>query len=235
MLRVENLRAGYGKTEILHGISFSVAAGECVVLIGVNGAGKTTVLRAICGLVPVTAGKVWLADARIDGCKGHNIARRGLVMCPEGRQVFPEMSVIENLELGAYRRSDDRAAIRRDLEEVLTLFPVLSTRAKQDGGTLSGGEQEMLAIGRAMMARPQVFIFDEPSLGLAPKVVAEVGLAIARIKARGTTILLVEQNADMALRLADRGYVLETGEIRLEGTGAELRSHPDVASAYLGY
>jgi branched-chain amino acid transport system ATP-binding protein len=233
MLTVTDLRAGYGKTEIVHGISFTVAAGECVVLIGVNGAGKTTTLKAICGLLRDTSGRIEFEGRRLDGLAGHEIVRRGLVMCPEGRQVFPAMTVLENLELGAYRRSDgDRAS---DLEEILDMFPVLRERSRQAAGTLSGGEQEMLAIGRALMARPKLCIFDEPSLGLAPKIVEEVGATLKRIKDGGTTILLVEQNAEMALRLADRAYVLEAGEIRLEGTGESLRGNPEVAASYLGF
>jgi branched-chain amino acid transport system ATP-binding protein len=230
MLRVEALRTGYGNVEIVHGISIAVAEGECVALIGANGAGKTTTLRAICGLLPVRSGTIVFDGAPINGLPGHAVAARGITMCPEGRQVFPEMSVLENLEMGAYRRSDG-AAVRKDLDETMALFPVLRERAGQAAGTLSGGEQEMLAIGRALMARPQLCIFDEPSLGLAPKIVAEV----ERIKERGMTILLVEQNANMALRLADRGYVLEAGVVRIEGTSRDLRDNPEVGRAYLGH
>jgi len=233
MLNVVDLRAGYGKTEIVHGISFHVREAECVVLIGANGAGKTTTLKAVCGLLRETSGQVEFDGHRLEGLAGHDIARRGLVMCPEGRQVFPAMTVRENLELGGYRRSD--TSREKDLAEIFELFPLLRARSRQAAGTLSGGEQEMLAIGRTLMARPKLCIFDEPSLGLAPKIVAEVASALKKIKDSGTTILLVEQNAEMALRLADRAYVLEAGEFRLEGTGEELRNHPDVAASYLGF
>lgn len=234
MLEVSKLRAGYGKTEVVHGISFEVKAGECVVLVGVNGAGKSTTLRALTGLIPPWSGEIRLNGRRIDKLPGYAIARAGLVMCPEGRQVFPLMTVRENLMLGAFRRRDSRSACEADLRDVYALFPRLRERALQPAGTLSGGEQEMLAIGRALMARPELFIFDEPSLGLAPKVVAEVGETLARIRARGATVLLVEQNADMALRLADRAYVIEAGEIRMQGTGQQMRDNPQVAAAYLG-
>jgi len=233
MLNVADLRAGYGKTEIVHGISFHVREAECVVLIGANGAGKTTTLKALCGLLRETSGEIEFDGHRLEGLAGHDIVRRGLVMCPEGRQVFPAMTVRENLELGGYRRSD--TSREKDLAEIFELFPVLRARSRQAAGTLSGGEQEMLAIGRALMARPKLCIFDEPSLGLAPKIVAEVASALKKIKDSGTTILLVEQNAEMALRLADRAYVLEAGEFRLQGTGEELRNHPDVAASYLGF
>ncbi len=233
MLKVRDLRAGYGKADVLHGIGFEVDAAECVALVGANGAGKSTTLKCICGLVPVRAGSIEFEGQRIDGLPGHAIVRRGITMCPEGRQVFPEMSVLENLEMGAHTRRD--AEQRSDLDKMMDLFPVLRSRAKQLAGTLSGGEQEMLAIARALMARPKLCIFDEPSLGLAPKIVAEVAQTLARIKAMGVTVLLVEQNASMALRLADRAYVFEAGEVVLQGTGAELQTHPEVSKAYLGY
>lgn len=233
MLKVRDLRAGYGKADVLHGIGFEVNAAECVALVGANGAGKSTTLKCICGLVPVRAGSIEFEGQRIDGLPGHAIVRRGITMCPEGRQVFPEMSVLENLEMGAHTRRD--AEQRGDLDKMMDLFPVLRARAKQLAGTLSGGEQEMLAIARALMARPKLCIFDEPSLGLAPKIVAEVAQTLARIKAMGVTVLLVEQNASMALRLADRAYVFEAGEVVLQGTGAELQTHPEVSKAYLGY
>jgi branched-chain amino acid transport system ATP-binding protein len=232
MLTVEGLRAGYGKIEVLHGVSFEVKAGECVALIGANGSGKTTTLKAICGLVPVRAGGITFEGERIDRLAGHQIVRRGVVMCPEGRQVFPEMTVLENLRMGAYARTDSEQV--SDLEAMQALFPILRERAQQDAGKLSGGEQEMLAIARALMARPKLCIFDEPSLGLAPKIVAEVEATIARIKQQGRTILLVEQNSAMALRLADRVYLYESGEIVLTGTGAELQNDPAVMKAYLG-
>jgi branched-chain amino acid transport system ATP-binding protein len=233
MLKVTDLRAGYGKVDVLHGISLEVNASECVALVGANGAGKSTTLKCICGLIEARSGRIEFEGQRIDGLAGHSIVRRGITMCPEGRQVFAEMSVLENLEMGAHTRHDK--AQRSDLEEMLDLFPVLRDRLRQRAGTLSGGEQEMLAIARALMSRPKLCIFDEPSLGLAPKIVEEVEQTIARIKARGTTILLVEQNASMALRLSNRAYVFEAGEIVLTGTGQELQDHPEVSKAYLGY
>lgn len=233
MLKVENLRAGYGKTDILHGVSFEVKAGQCVTLIGANGAGKSTTLRCITGLLPLRSGKVLFEGDDIAGLSGHKIVRRGITMCPEGRQIFPEMSVIENLKMGAHIRRDGEQ--QDDLERMMDMFPVLRKRATQMAGTLSGGEQEMLAIGRALMSRPKLCIFDEPSLGLAPKIVQEVGETIARIKEAGTTILLVEQNAKMALGLADQAYLFEAGEIVLEGSGKELMTHPEVSNAYLGH
>ena len=233
MLKVKDLRAGYGKVDVLHGINLEVNASECVALVGANGAGKSTTLKCICGLIEARSGSIEFEGHRIDGLPGHSIVRRGITMCPEGRQVFAEMSVLENLEMGAHTRHDK--AQRSDLEEMLDLFPVLRDRVRQRAGTLSGGEQEMLAIARALMSRPRLCIFDEPSLGLAPKIVEEVEQTIARIKARGTTILLVEQNASMALRLSDRAYVFEAGEIVLTGTGQALQDHPEVSKAYLGY
>lgn len=233
MLQVQGLHAGYGKADVLHGVSFEVAAGECVALVGANGAGKSTTLKCICGLIPVRSGSIQFEGRRIDGLAGHDIVRRGITMCPEGRQVFPEMSVRENLEMGAHVRRDREQA--SDIEAMMDLFPVLRERSRQSAGTLSGGEQEMLAIARALMSRPRLCIFDEPSLGLAPKVVAEVEHTLARIKGMGVTVLLVEQNASMALRLADRAYVYEAGEIVLQGTGQQLQQHPEVSKAYLGY
>ena len=233
MLHIKNLTAGYGKVNVLHGISLDVNERECVALIGANGAGKSTTLRCICGLNEVRSGSIEFLDERLDGMSGHAIVRKGITMCPEGRQVFAEMSVVENLEMGAHVRNDNEQ--KSDVEKMLDLFPVLRQRAKQRAGTLSGGEQEMLAIARALMAKPKLCIFDEPSLGLAPKIVEEVEQILARIKAMGTTIVLVEQNAAMALRLADRAYVLEAGEVVLHGTGQELKNDPQVSKAYLGY
>ena len=230
MLRVNNLFAGYGKTDVLHGVSFEVKAGQCVSLIGANGAGKSTTLKCITGLLPSRAGSIVFEGVSLERLPGHQIVRHGITMCPEGRQVFGAMSVLENLKMGSHTRRDNKEA--DDLHE---MFPVLRQRALQMAGTLSGGEQEMLAIARALMSRPKLCIFDEPSLGLAPKIVQEVGETLARIKARGTTILLVEQNAKMALGLADHAYLYEAGEIVLEGSGAELLSHPEVSKAYLGH
>ena len=233
MLKVRDLRAGYGKVDVLHGISFDVGAAECVALIGANGAGKSTTLKCVCGLIRARGGTIEFQGERIDGLPGHGIVRRGITMCPEGRQVFPEMSVLENLEMGAHTRRDREQG--SDIDKMMDLFPVLRSRARQSAGTLSGGEQEMLAIARALMSRPRLCIFDEPSLGLAPRIVAEVGETLARIRSTGMPILLVEQNAAMALRLADRAYVFEAGEIVLQGTGAELQADPEVSKAYLGY
>lgn len=233
MLHIKNLTAGYGKVNVLHGISLDVYERECVALIGANGAGKSTTLRCICGLNEVRSGSIEFIGERLDGLSGHAIVRKGITMCPEGRQVFAEMSVVENLEMGAHTRKDNEQ--KNDIEKMLDLFPVLRQRAKQRAGTLSGGEQEMLAIARALMARPKLCLFDEPSLGLAPKIVEEVEQILVRIKAMGTTIVLVEQNAAMALRLADRAYVLEAGEVVLHGTGQELKNDPQVSKAYLGY
>ncbi|MTJ04733.1 MAG: ABC transporter ATP-binding protein [Sediminimonas qiaohouensis] len=233
MLAVDDLRVSYGPIEVIHGISLEVNEGECVALIGANGAGKSSTLKAICGLVPAKAGRITLKGRDITNQPGHAVVRAGITMCPEGRQVFPQMSTVQNLRMGAYARRDSEQAA--DLEEMMDMFPILRERAHQAAGTLSGGEQEMLAIARALMARPDLLIFDEPSLGLAPKIVAEVGETIARIKRMGKTILLVEQNSAMALRLADRAYLFEAGEIVLSGTGEELQSHPEVAKAYLGH
>ncbi len=233
MLTVTDLHVSYGPIEVIHGISLEVKEGECVALIGANGAGKSSTLKAICGLVPVKAGTIDFEGRDITNKSGHTIVRRGITMCPEGRQVFPQMSTMQNLRMGAYARRDGEQA--SDLEEMMDMFPILRERANQSAGTLSGGEQEMLAIARALMARPRLCIFDEPSLGLAPKIVAEVGETLARIKKMGKTILLVEQNSLMALRLADRAYLFEAGEIVLSGTGEELQSHPEVANAYLGH
>ena len=232
MLNVKNLHAGYGKANVLHGVSFEVKAGQCVSLIGANGAGKSTTLKCITGLMQARQGTIEFEGGRIERLPGHQIVRRGITMCPEGRQVFAAMSVVENLKMGAHIRRD--ANEDADLEEMLDMFPVLRKRATQMAGTLSGGEQEMLAIARALMSRPRLCIFDEPSLGLAPKIVQEVGETLSRIKATGTTILLVEQNASMALGLADRAYLYEAGEIILQGTGRELMEHPEVSKAYLG-
>jgi branched-chain amino acid transport system ATP-binding protein len=233
MLKVKDMRAGYGNTEVLHGVSFEVKKAECVALIGSNGAGKTTTLKSICALMPILSGEIHFEGQRIDGLPGHRIVKRGITMCPEGRQVFPEMSVMENLAIGAYIRDDREKA--SDIDSMMELFPILKVRAQQKAGTFSGGEQAMLAIARALMSKPKLCIFDEPSLGLAPKMVLEVEKNLARIKDRGMTILLVEQNAAMALRLSDRAYVYEAGEIVLHGTSEELRAHSKVRKAYLGH
>lgn len=233
MLTIQDLHVSYGPIEVIHGITLEVKQGECVALIGANGAGKSSTLKAICGLVPASSGTITFDGNDITNQSGHAIVKAGITMCPEGRQVFPQMTTIQNLRMGAYTRTDPDQD--RDLDEMMDMFPILRDRAAQAAGTLSGGEQEMLAIARALMARPKLCIFDEPSLGLAPKIVAEVGATIQRIKDMGKTILLVEQNSAMALRLADRAYLFEAGEIVLSGTGADLQSHPDVAKAYLGH
>ena len=233
MLNIRNLKVSYGPIEVIHGISLDVNEGECVALIGANGAGKSSTLKAICGLVPASGGTVTLEGRDITNLSGHAVVKAGITMCPEGRQVFPQMSTLKNLRMGAYTRNDEEQDA--DLERMMGMFPILRERAHQAAGTLSGGEQEMLAIARALMARPKLCIFDEPSLGLAPKIVAEVAATIQRIKEMGMTILLVEQNSLMALRLADRAYLFEAGEIVLSGTGEELQSHPEVVKAYLGH
>ena len=232
MLTVTNLRIAYGGAEVVHGVSLEVGEGECVALIGPNGAGKSSLLKAVCGLLKPTGGNIVFEGADITGMAGHEVARRGIAMCPEGRQMFPEMTVMENLRLGAYRRRNED--ISAEIEEVMTLFPRLRERASQMAGTLSGGEQEMVAISRALMAKPQLCIFDEPSLGIAPKVVDEIEYTLLKIKALGVTVLLVEQAVSMALRVADRAYVLEAGEVVAAGTSAEMSNDPRVQRAYLG-
>ena len=232
MLKVSNLKVKYGSIEVIHGIDIDVFAGECVALIGANGAGKSSTLKAICGLVRAASGTIMFNGEDITNQPGHKVVKAGITMCPEGRQVFPQMTTLQNIKMGAYARTDQNQAT--DLEKMLDMFPILRERAKQAAGTLSGGEQEMLAIARALIAQPKLCIFDEPSLGLAPKIVAEVGETIGRIKQMGKTILLVEQNSLMALKLADRAYLFEAGEIVLSGTGEELQSNPDVVKAYLG-
>ncbi len=233
MLTVSDLRVSYGPIEVIHGIDIEVREGECVALIGANGAGKSSTLKAICGLVPARSGTITFEGKDITNQSGHAIVKAGITMCPEGRQVFPQMTTRQNLAMGAYTRTD--AEQNSDIDKMMDMFPILRERAGQAAGTLSGGEQEMLAIARALMARPKLCVFDEPSLGLAPKIVAEVGETIRKIKEMGKTILLVEQNSAMALRLADRAYLFEAGEVVLSGTGQELHAHPDVAKAYLGH
>ena len=233
MLRLEGVVAGYGPTVCLKGISVSVEAGEIVALLGANGAGKTTTLMTICGLVRARQGTITLKDQRIDRLKPEAIAALGVGHVPEGRRIFSRLAVLENLHLGAYLRTD-REGTTRDLERVFDLFPILRDRQRQLAGTLSGGEQQMLAIGRSLMARPSLLLLDEPSLGLAPKLVSVVFDVIRRIHAAGTAVLLVEQNARMALTLAHRGYILETGSMILTGTGAALANNPQVKTAYLG-
>jgi len=222
----------YGEIPALKGVALEVRAGEIVALLGNNGAGKTTTLRTISGLLVPTRGSVMLEDAPLTGVPAHTIVRRGIAHVPEGRRIFNRLTVRENLVMGAYTRSD--AGVAGDLERVFTLFPRLHERITQVAGTLSGGEQQMLAIGRALMARPRLLLLDEPSMGLAPVLVEQIFDTVRDINRQGTTILLVEQNAAMALSVAQRGYVIETGAIVLSGTAAELADNPDVRRAYLG-
>jgi branched-chain amino acid transport system ATP-binding protein len=233
MLTLKSVQAGYGRVPVLKGISLHVRPGEVVTLIGGNGAGKTTTLRAISGLLPPRQGAIQFAGRDLSQMSPERIVSLGLALVPEGRRVFRTLSVSANLELGAYHRRD-KGVVRRDLEEIRERFPLLQERAHQAAGTLSGGEQQILAIGRALMARPRLLMLDEPSMGLAPRMVTQVYEILAELKAAGTTILLVEQNARAALKVADRGYVLETGRIILDGTAADLREDPEVQRAYLG-
>ena len=232
MLTVENLHVYYGAIHAIQGISFSVRKGEIVTLIGANGAGKSTILKTISGLLQPREGKVFLEGEEISALAPHQIVARGISQVPEGRRVFPELSVLENLVLGAYQRKGKEHL--NELERVFELFPRLKERKNQPAGTLSGGEQQMLAIGRGLMARPRLLLLDEPSMGLAPLLVKEIFAIIREINAAGTTILLVEQNAHMALSIAQSGYVLETGEIVLSGSAAELVRNKEVRKAYLG-
>jgi branched-chain amino acid transport system ATP-binding protein len=233
VLRLEGVYAAYGPVQALKGIDLAVDEGELVTLIGANGAGKTSTLKAISGLLRPSAGRISFVGADIHRLPPGEILKRGIAHCPEGRRVFPYLTVRENLQMGAYVRSDG-AAVRGDLERVFAAFPILEERLGQVAGTLSGGEQQMLAIGRALMSRPRLILFDEPSLGLAPTIIERVFEIIADIRARGTTVLMVEQNAHLALRIADRGYVLETGTIALQGKATDLAENEHVRRAYLG-
>ena len=233
MLRLEGVAARYGRISALASVTLTVGAGEFVCLIGANGAGKTTTLKTISGLLHPVAGRILWDGDEIHSLPPQEILRRGIAHCPEGRRVFPHMTVRENLEMGAYVRAD-AAQVAVDLERVFAHFPILAERRRQAAGTLSGGEQQMLAIGRALMARPRLILFDEPSLGLAPTLVEAVFQIIAGIQKDGTTVLMVEQNAYMALQLATRAYVMETGRITLEGPAADLARNDHVKRAYLG-
>ncbi len=233
MLVLTDVHTGYGPIEVLKGISLTVEAGEIVTVIGANGAGKTTTLLTISGINPVRQGEIVFEGKRIDCLKSHEIVSRGVCQSPEGRKIFARMTVMENLEMGAYVRTDP-AGVGKDLDQVFTLFPILKERRTQLGGTLSGGEQQMLAIGRAMMARPRLLLLDEPSLGLAPLFVLKVFEIIRELNRRGVTILLVEQNARMALKTANRGYVMETGRIVIEDAASKLLADPRVKEIYLG-
>jgi len=233
MLKVDNLTVAYGGIQAVRGVSLEVGGGEIITLIGANGAGKSTLLRAISGLQRPTDGEVFFDGRRITGLPAHELVARGLVLVPEGRRIFPNMTVRENLELGAYLRAD-RQAIAHSIDQVYARFPRLAERRKQLAGTLSGGEQQMLAIARALMSAPKLLLLDEPSMGLSPILVREIFTMIRQINADGATILLVEQNAHMALGIAGRGYVLETGRIVLAGAATALEHDPQVHQAYLG-
>ncbi|NTW35281.1 MAG: ABC transporter ATP-binding protein [Syntrophobacteraceae bacterium] len=236
MLRLRNLRCYYGKIRAINGVSLSVRAGEIIALIGANGAGKSTLLQTLCGLIPRWEGEMLFERESLKGLKPQDIVKRGMCLVPEGRLLFPPMSVIENLRLGAYLRyrRGENEAVREDLETVMELFPILRERARQPAGTLSGGEQQMIAIARALMARPRLLLLDEPTMGLAPFLVKMILDTLVQLKERGITVLLVEQNARAALQIADRGYVLENGRIVLEGPAEDLLADQDVKRAYLG-
>jgi len=232
LLKVSGLKVAYGGIQAVKGISFEVNDGELVSLIGANGAGKTTTLKAITGLQPVAAGDIEYMGRSIKGQGAWDLVRQGLVMVPEGRGVFARMSIKENLQMGAFVRRDDE--IEADVEKVFAIFPRLKERSAQLAGTLSGGEQQMLAMGRALMARPKVLLMDEPSMGLSPILVDKIFEVVADIHGRGATILLVEQNASRALQLASRGYVMESGEVTMDGDAKQLLNDPKVRAAYLG-
>lgn len=233
MLKIENLHVSYGGIQALRGVSLEVPDGKIVTLIGANGAGKSTTLRTITGLVKASSGSIQWSGEELLGRSIDRIISAGIAMSPEGRRVFPDLTVLENLKLGAYLRRD-KAEITKDLQWVYQLFPRLKERDWQAAGTLSGGEQQMLAVGRALMSRPKLLLMDEPSLGLAPLVVQDIFSIIREINRQGVTILLIEQNANMALKIADLAYVLETGSITMSGTGAELLADQRVKEAYLG-
>ena len=233
LLELDNVHSYYGHIQALRGISLTVDEGEVVTLIGSNGAGKTTTLRSIHGVLPPREGKIRFAGEEIQGLPAHDMISRGISQSPEGRKIFHRMTVQENLEMGAYYRNDN-AGVREDIDRVFDLFPRLQERVKQEAGTMSGGEQQMLAIGRAIMSRPTLLLLDEPSMGLAPVLVERIFLTIQEINAQGTTILLVEQNANVALEIATRGYVLESGSIVNSASAEKLRQDPKVREAYLG-
>lgn len=233
MLEVEDLRVAYGKIEAVKGISFSVEEGQVVTLIGTNGAGKTTTLRTLSGLIKPLSGKITFGGQSLEKVPAHKIVALGLAHSPEGRHIFPRLTIENNLQLGAYLRND-KAAIAQDIKRAYDLFPILGERRKQPAGTLSGGEQQMLAMGRALMSRPKLLMLDEPSMGLSPIMMQKIMHTITELKSQGTTILLVEQNAQAALSLADQGHVMEIGKIVLNGTGADLLHDESVRKAYLG-
>jgi len=231
MLKIEDLKVNYGGIEAVKGISFEVPDNSIVTLIGANGAGKSTTLRTITGLVKPASGKITFDGSDITGADTYSVISRGITLVPEGRRVFPDMTVLENMKIGAYLRTDP---LDKDIEWIYELFPRLKERSWQLAGTLSGGEQQMLAVARALMSKPKLMMMDEPSLGLAPLIVREIFDIIKEIHAHGVTVLLIEQNANMALHAADTAYVLETGRITLKGTGKELLENEEVISAYLG-
>ena len=234
ILNVNDLNVYYGGIHAIKNISFHIKKGEIVSLIGANGAGKTSTLHAISGLVPIKSGEISLNGENVTNIDAHKLVSRGMAHVPEGRRIFTELTVLENLEMGAFTRNDAEQ-IKKDMEHMFSLFPRLAERKKQLAGTMSGGEQQMLAMARALMSSPSLLLLEEPSMGLAPLLVQEIFNIIERInKEENVTILLVEQNANMALSIADRGYVLETGKIILEGTGKELLTNPDIKKAYLG-
>ncbi len=236
MLRIRNLKCYYGRIQAINGVSLSVRPGELIALIGANGAGKSTLMQAVCGLLSQWEGDVQFEKAPLKGLKPPAITAKGISLVPEGRWIFPPMTVLDNLQLGAYLRyrRRERKAIAQEIEEMFDLFPVLRERARQPAGTLSGGEQQMLAIARALMSKPRLLLLDEPSMGLAPLLVKKILETLAQLRERGLTILLVEQNARAALQIADRGYVLENGRIVLDGPAADLLADQDVKRAYLG-
>lgn len=233
LLELKNLNVHYGQIHAIHGINLQVFAGEIVTLLGSNGAGKTTTLQTISGLLKPSQGDIFFKGESISKCPAHQIVAKGLAQSPEGRMVFPDLTITENMEMGAYLRRD-KEQIKADYDYMIQIFPKLKERAKQLAGTLSGGEQQMLAIARAYMAKPTVLLLDEPSLGIAPILVQTIFEAIVEINKQGTTILLVEQNAFQALKIADRGYVLQTGKIAIQGTSKELLANEDIKKAYLG-
>jgi len=233
LLEVNNIMVSYSKVEALRGVSLKVEEGTIVSLLGSNGAGKSTTIKTISGLQHPTSGEIWFRGERIDRLSPKDIVRRGISQVPEGRRTFPSMTVLDNLRVGAYVRKDSEA-VKKDLKNILDYFPILSKRQSQAAGTLSGGEQQMLAIGRALMSKPRLLLLDEPSLGLAPLVVSEIAEIITKINQNGVSVLLVEQNALMGIRLAKRSYVMQTGRIILEGTTEELSSNDEVKRSYLG-
>lgn len=233
MLEVKDLEVAYGKIVAVKKISFSVEQGQVVSLIGTNGAGKSTTLKTISGLLRPSSGEIWFQGERIDHVAAHDIVARGLAHSPEGRRIFPRLSVEENLMLGAFSRNDP-AGVRSDLQAAYDLFPILGERRKQPAGTFSGGEQQMLAMGRAMMSRPKLLMLDEPSMGLSPIMMKRIMTTVTELQRQGTTILLVEQNAQAALKRADYGYVLEVGKVVLSGSGRDLLVNDSVRKAYLG-